>query len=333
MNLSDFDYFLPKELIAQKPLSKRDESKLMAVSKDKIEHKKFKDITGYFSKGDVLVINNTKVFPAKLTGKKETGGIAKVLLIRQIGDLTWECMAQGKNLENKKIIFKNKIYGIIKKSSGNLNNGKTPIVFSKKVNGLLDKIGNAPLPPYIKSDASIKRYNTIYSKNNGSIAAPTAGLHFTKEILNRLRKRGVVIASITLHVGLGTFLPVKTDDLLNHKMHPEHFRISKETADKINSRKGNLFVVGTTSMRALESAAESGKVKPKSGETALFIYPGYRWKLNYKGLITNFHLPKSTLLMLVCAFMGKERIFKAYKEAIRKRYGFYSFGDAMILTK
>ena len=341
MNLSDFDYFLPKELIAQKPISRRDESRLMAVSKSKIEHKKFKNVIDYFSKGDVLVVNDTKVFPAKLVGKKETGGIVKILLVRQVDDFTWECMTQGRNLDNKKIHFESlknsdnskiNFYGTLTKNPNNKNNLQY-IVFPKKINALLDKIGKAPLPPYIKSDASIERYNTIYSKNEGSIAAPTAGLHFTKDIINKLKKKGAVIASITLHVGLGTFLPVKTDSISNHKMHPEHFSISKETADKINSRKGSLFVVGTTSIRALESAVENGKAAPRTGETSLFIYPGYKWKLDYKGLLTNFHLPKSTLLMLVCAFMGKERIFEAYSEAIRKKYRFYSFGDGMILLK
>lgn len=338
MNLSDFDYFLPKGLIAQKPVSKRDESGLMAVSKGKIDHKKFKDIADYFSKGDVIVVNDTKVFPAKLIGKKETGGIVKVLLVKQINDIMWECMAQRKNLANKKIYFESlknsnngkiNFYGTII----NHNNNKNYIIFSKKINGLLGKIGKAPLPPYIKSDADIKRYNTVYSKNEGSIAAPTAGLHFTKGILNKLREKGVVIAAITLHVGLGTFLPVKSEKIERHRMHPEYFSISKKAADKINNRKGSLFVVGTTAIRALESAAENGKVMSKSGETSLFIYPGYKWKLDYDGLITNFHLPKSTLLMLVCAFMGKERIFEAYDEAIRKKYRFYSFGDGLVLLK
>lgn len=345
MKLSDFDYFLPKKLIAQKPLPKRDESSLMVVSKGRIEHKKFKDVADYFSKGDVLAINDTKVFPAKLTGKKETGGIVKILLVKQINNFTWECIAQGRNLDNKKMHFdafkksNNKrinFYGTIRNNSNNKNKNNyniKNIVFSKKINGFLDCIGETPLPPYIKADVDIKRYNTIYSRNEGSIAAPTAGLHFTKEILDKLRKKGIVIATITLHVGLGTFLPVKSKRIEQHKMHPEYFSISKEAADKINHREGKLFVVGTTSIRALESAVRNGKVMPKTGETRLFIYPGYKWKLDYRGLITNFHLPKSTLLMLVCAFIGKERIFEAYHEAIRKKYRFYSFGDGMLLVK
>ncbi|MBI2660657.1 tRNA preQ1(34) S-adenosylmethionine ribosyltransferase-isomerase QueA [Candidatus Woesearchaeota archaeon] len=328
MNLSDFDYFLPKQLIAQKPITKRDESRLMIVSENKIQHKRFRDIADYFSKGDVVVVNDTKVFPAKLIGKKETGGTVRILLVRQNGRLSWECMVQGKNLNNKKIIFNSKIHGTIINK-----NNKNHIIFRKNIWNLLDKIGKTPLPPYIKSDARIGRYNTVYSINEGSIAAPTAGLHFTKKILGKLRKKGVVIAPITLHVGPGTFLPVKSENIEGHRMHPEFFSISRQTADKINNRKGRLFAVGTTSIRALESCAENGNIIPKTGETSLFIYPGYKWKLNYAGLITNFHLPKSTLLMLVCTFMGKELIFRAYNAAIRKKYRFYSFGDAMLLLK
>lgn len=328
MNPGDFDYFLPKELIAQKPITKRDESRLMIVSENKIQHKRFRDIADYFSKGDVVVVNDTKVFPAKLIGKKETGGTVRILLVRQNGRLSWECMVQGKNLNNKKIIFNSKIHGTIINK-----NNKNHIIFRKNIGNLLDKIGKTPLPPYIKSDARIGRYNTVYSINEGSIAAPTAGLHFTKKILGKLRKKGIVIAPITLHVGPGTFLPVKSENIEGHRMHPEFFSISRQTADKINNRKGRLFAVGTTSIRALESCAENGNIIPKTGETSLFIYPGYKWKLNYAGLITNFHLPKSTLLMLVCTFLGKELIFRAYNAAIRKKYRFYSFGDAMLLLK
>ena len=330
MKLKDFDYSLPKELIAQKPLHKMDSSRLMVVSKYKIERKTFSDIADYFSKGDVLVFNDSRVFPAKLIGRKETGGIVKILLIKKINDLLWECLAQGRNFDNKKIIFSNNLCGTIKTSQRDKNQN---ISFSKNIDKLIFKIGKSPLPPYIKEDASLERYNTVYAETDGSIAAPTAGLHFTPELINKLKNKGVTIVAVTLHVGLGTFLPVKEEKIENHRIHSEFFSISKNSAKKINERKGKLFVVGTTAIRALESSVRNNKVIPAAKETDIFIYPGYKWKLRYGGMITNFHLPKSTLLMLVSAFLSKKRIFELYNEAIKERYKFYSFGDCMLLLQ
>ena len=343
MKLEDFNYSLPMDLIAQRPLKQRDKSRLMEVSGDEIGHRKFEDIADCFSNGDILVVNDTKVSPAKLIGKKESGGIVKILLTKQKSDLIWECLAQGKKPANKKIFFnmrvsslrgdlptsREKFFGIIKNAEEN-----HIAAFSKDIAKYLDKIGKAPLPAYIKYDAPIKRYNTVYATKPGSIAAPTAGLHFTPRIIKKIKDKRVLIAPITLHVGLGTFLPVKTENIESHAMHFEYFSISKETADIINERKGKLFVVGTTSIRALESAADiNGELKPTTKETNLFIYPGYKWKLKYDGLITNFHMPKSTLLMLVMAFLSRNRVFEAYNEAIKNQYRFYSFGDAMIILR
>ncbi len=319
MHLNDYNYKLPKELIAQTPLPQRDASRLMVVSSTSLQHKKFTDAVGYFSAGDVLVLNDSKVFPAKLVGIKETGGKVEVLLLKQISSLDWECLVQGKNV--RKILF-GTITGIV---HGNI------ISFSEDICPHLQHLGKTPLPPYIKNEASIERYNTVYAQQEGSVAAPTAGLHFTPELLERLEQKGVVLVKITLHVGLGTFLPVKEETIEHHKMHSEFFSISHEAAERINNRKGRLFVVGTTTIRCLESTAKDGKVQPMTGETSLFIYHGYNWKLDYAGLITNFHLPKSTLLMLVSAFLSSERILEAYEEAISQKYRFYSFGDAMLL--
>lgn len=324
MKLSDYDYSLEKSFIAHHPLEERDESRLLVLS-SKIEHKKFKDIVDYFSKGDVLVLNDSKVFPAKLVGKKETGGKIEVLLMKEVAPLKWECLAQGRKLEGKTVHFGN--------FTGKISREKWRvfITFSEKIP--LHKIGKPPLPPYIKGEARLERYNTVYSSQEGSIAAPTAGLHFTEEVLDKLKQKGVIIAFVTLHIGLGTFLPVKTETITDHDMHSEWFSISKETARAINNRNGGLVVVGTSTLRALESATEEEIVHPTTKTTKLFIHPPYRWKLTYKGLITNFHLPKSTLLMLVSAFLNKNKIKKAYKEAKKRQYRFYSFGDAMLILK
>lgn len=321
MHLSDFAYNLPKELIAQQPLEKRDSSRLMVVYSTSIQHQQFSNILDFFSAGDVLVLNDSKVFPAKLVGKKESGGVVEVLLLKQISDLVWDCLLQGKNV--KKIFF-GAITGVVRDNV---------ISFSEDIRLHLQTLGSTPLPPYIKSPASLERYNTVYAEKTGSVAAPTAGLHFTPELLKKIDDKGVIIAKVTLHVGLGTFLPVKEEQIEQRYLHPEFFSVSKDAADKINNGKGRLFVVGTTTIRALESSAKDGKVSACSKETSIFIYPGYHWKLNYAGLITNFHLPKSTLLMLVSAFSSRERILEAYQEAIAQRYRFYSFGDAMLLLR
>ena len=339
MKVSEFNYNLPEELIAQTPIEKRDESKLMVLDRSKktIEHKIFKDIINYLEPGDVLVRNNTKVIPARLYGKKETGENVEFLLLKNIEKDIWECIVRpgnklhvGTSVTFGDGILKAKILDI-------LPGGTRKVEFEYKgiFNEILDKIGLMPLPPYIHEQLKQKdRYQTVYAKYDGSAAAPTAGLHFTEDLLEELKQKGVVIANVTLHVGIGTFRPVKEDTVENHEMHSEHFYIKKEDAEKINSAKQNgkrVIAVGTTSCRVLETIAdESGKVKETEGDTKIFIYPGYKFKC-LDGLITNFHLPQSTLLMLVSALAGKDYIMQAYEEAVKNRYRFFSFGDAMFI--
>ena len=312
MKVSDFNYELPEELIAQVPIKNRDESRLMILDKQtqKIEHKVFKDIIDYLEPGDCLVRNNTKVIPARLYGKKETGANIEFLLLKNIEDNIWESIVRPGN---------------------KLHNGNYNGIF----NEILDQIGLMPLPPYIHESLEDKnRYQTVYAKYDGSAAAPTAGLHFTDDLLKKIKQKGVEIANVTLHVGIGTFRPVKEDEVEKHDMHSEHFYIKKEDADKINKAKKNgkkIISVGTTSCRVLETVAdESGLVKETEGDTKIFIYPGYKFKC-IDNLITNFHLPKSTLLMLVSALASKELILKAYNEAVQQKYRFFSFGDAMLI--
>lgn len=342
MKVSDFNFELPKELIAQHPIEKRDESRLMVLNKDKIEHRVFKDIIEYLNPGDCLVLNNTKVIPARLYGNKitngENGAAAEVLLLKQLEDDIWEVLVRpGRKLQiGTEISFKdNLLKGTIIES---LEDGKRKIKFEYKgiFNEILDKIGTMPLPPYIKEKLKEKdRYQTIYAKYEGSSAAPTAGLHFTKELLEKIENKGVKIANVTLHVGLGTFRPVQVENIEEHHMHTEHFYIKQEDAEKINNAKKSskrIIAVGTTSCRVLESIADSnGLVKAQEGDTGIFIYPGYKFKC-IDNLITNFHLPESTLVMLVSALAGKENIMKAYKEAIKEKYRFFSFGDSMYIN-
>lgn len=340
MNVADFDYELPEELIAQHPNEKRDEARLMVLNKNTqtIEHKIFKDIIDYLNPGDCLVLNNTKVLPARLYGKKEeTGANVEFLLLKRLEKDTWEVMVRpGRKLKNgTSVVFGD---GILKgKILEVLENGNRKVEFEYEgiFNEVLDKIGLMPLPPYIKESLKEKdRYQTVYAKYEGSSAAPTAGLHFTEELLNSLKKKGVVIANVTLHVGIGTFRPVKVDKVEEHKMHSEHFYIKPEDVEKINKakeQKKRVIACGTTSCRVLESVAdESGKVMPVERDTNIFIYPGYKFKC-IDGLITNFHLPKSTLVMLVSALAGKDYIMKAYAEAVKEKYQFFSFGDAMFI--
>jgi len=330
LSLSDYDYFLPKELIAQEPLKDRSKSRLMVLFKDKIEHRRFFEVIEYLNKGDTLVINDSKVIPAKLKGRKPTGGKIEVLLLKEIEKNAWECLIKGKNLrEGTKLIFKDIEGKIIKRDR------KFVVEFNvEDMRAYLEKHGEMPLPPYIKKELKEKnRYQTIYARKEGSIAAPTAGLHFSKELLNEIRKKGINIAPITLHVSIGTFAPVRSQDITKHKMEAEYFEISKESAEIINKTKGKVIAVGTTVVKALESSSRNGEVVPLHGWSDLFIYPPYEFKSPIKALITNFHLPKSTLLMLVCAFAGRERIFKAYRQAIAEKYRFYSFGDAMLIFK
>ena len=340
MKVSDFKYDLPEELIAQTPIEKRDESRLMILNRktQTIEHKRFKDIINYLNPGDVLVRNNTKVIPARLYGKKETGAKVEFLLLNNIEKDIWEVIVRpGNKLHvGTKVIFAD---GILKANILEVMPGGTRKVefeYNGIFNEILDQIGLMPLPPYIHERLKQKdRYQTVYAKYEGSAAAPTAGLHFTKELLEQIEQNQIQIANVTLHVGIGTFRPVKEETVEAHKMHSEHFYIKQEDADKINNAKKEgkrVIAVGTTSCRVLETIADekTGMVKPIEADTQIFIYPGYKFKC-IDGLITNFHLPESTLLMLVSALAGKDYILKAYNEAVKEKYRFFSFGDAMFI--
>ncbi len=337
---SDYYYDLPKELIAQDPLLKRSDSRLMTLNKKtgEIEHKHFYDIIDFLNPGDCLVLNNTKVIPARLLGtRKDTGAVIELLLLKRLDADTWECLAKpGK---------KAKIGQIIEFGDGILtaevidivDEGSRVVKFTYEgiFEEILDKLGEMPLPPYITHKLEDKnRYQTVYAKFEGSAAAPTAGLHFTEELLDEIRAKGVKIVFVTLHVGLGTFRPVKEDNILNHHMHTEFYRVTKEAADEINLAKSNggrIICVGTTSCRTIESVAdENGKIIPGSGDTSIFIYPGYKFKA-LDCLITNFHLPESTLIMLVSALAGRENVLNAYNIAVKEKYRFFSFGDAMFI--
>ena len=339
MKVSEFNYELPEELIAQTPIEKRDESRLMVLDRNKqtIEHKTFKDIIDYLQPGDCLVRNNTKVIPARIYGKKETGAKVEFLLLKNIEGDIWESIVRpGNKLHvGTKVIFGD---GLLTAEILEIMPGGTrKVQFSYEgiFNEILDKIGLMPLPPYIHEELKDNdRYQTVYAKYNGSAAAPTAGLHFTPELLKKIEEKGVKIANVTLHVGIGTFRPVKEENVENHEMHTEHFYIKQEDVDKINETKKQgkrVIAVGTTSCRVLETIAdENGFVKETEGDTSIFIYPGYQFKC-LDGLITNFHLPQSTLLMLVSALAGKDYILKAYNEAVKENYRFFSFGDAMFI--
>ena len=340
MDVKDFDYDLPKELIAQDPLLDRSSSRLMVLNKDTgaIEHKHFYNIIDYLNPGDCLVINDTKVIPARLFGTKEdTGAQIEVLLLVRKDTYTWECLVRpGKKCKVGTVVSFGE--GLLKGTVIDIAYEGNRIIkfdFDGIWEELLDKLGQMPLPPYITHTLKDKtRYNTVYAEHDGSAAAPTAGLHFTKELLENIEKKGIKIAHVTLHVGLGTFRPVKESDVLKHHMHSEYYIVSKEAADMINAAKaagGRVICVGTTSCRTIESAAdENGILKPQSGWTQIFIYPGYKFKM-LDALITNFHLPQSTLIMLVSALAGRENILNAYNEAVKNEYRFFSFGDAMFI--
>ncbi len=340
MKVSDFDYFLPEELIAQEPIEPRSMSRLMVLNRSdgSIEHRKFKDIINYLEKGDCLVLNDTRVIPARLLGVREdTGGKIEFVLLKKIDKDTWEVILKpGKRAKvGTRFVFGNndlkaEIIDIVEEG-----NRIVRFEYEGVFDEVLDRIGIIPLPPYINKQLSDKeRYQTVYSRKKGSAAAPTAGLHFTKELLEEIKAKGVNIAYLTLHVGLGTFRPVKTEDITKHTMHSEYYDISEEACDIINRTKAaskRVIAVGTTSCRVLETVSdENGFVKPGSGWTDIFIYPGYRFKA-VDALITNFHLPKSTLIMLVSAFASREMILNAYNTAVRERYRFFSFGDAMFI--
>lgn len=340
MDLKDFNYDLPEELIAQDPLEDRSSSRLMVLHKDtgRIEHKIFRDIIDYLNPGDCLVINDTKVIPARLMGiKEDTGAAIEVLLLKRNADDIWECLVKpGKKARTgARIIFGEGL--LVGEIVDVIEDGNRMIKFHYEgiFEEILDKLGQMPLPPYITHKLQDKnRYQTVYAKNEGSAAAPTAGLHFTKELLEKIKEKGVNVVSITLHVGLGTFRPVKVDKIEEHHMHTETFNISKEAADTINRTRaagGRVIAVGTTSCRTLESAAaDDGTIPARSGDTDIFIYPGYKFKA-IDCLITNFHLPESTLIMLVSALAGRDNIMNAYETAVKERYRFFSFGDAMFI--
>ena len=340
MEVSEFNYELPEELIAQVPVKKRDESRLMVLNRENktIEHRSFKDILEYLKPGDCLVRNNTKVIPARLYGKKDTGANIEFLLLKRIEGDYWEVMVRpGRKLQiGTKVTFGEAILQAEILEVLNGGNRKVKFIYNGIFNEILDKIGLMPLPPYIKEKLKDKnRYQTVYAKYEGSAAAPTAGLHFTDELFEKIKEKGIDVANVTLHVGIGTFRPVKVQTVEEHDMHSEHFYIKQEDVDKINNAKKNgnrIIAVGTTSCRVLESIADekTGLVKAYEGDTQIFIYPGYKFKC-IDGLITNFHLPESTLIMLVSAFAGKEYIMKAYKEAVKEKYRFFSFGDAMYI--
>ncbi len=340
MKTADFYYDLPQELIAQGPLLDRSSSRLMHVPLDgeEFEHLHFKDILKFLRAGDCLVINDTKVIPARLYGhKKDTGAVIEILLLKRRENDIWECLVKpGKKARPGAVITfgDGRLTGTILDV---VEEGNRLIQFSYEgiFEEILDALGEMPLPPYITHKLEDKnRYQTVYAKHEGSAAAPTAGLHFTEELLKQVEEKGVRIAHVTLHVGLGTFRPVKVDDVESHHMHSEFYVVEEEQAELINRTKqdgGRVIAVGTTSCRTLESASGAdGILRAGSGWTDIFIYPGYRFKI-LDGLITNFHLPESTLLMLVSALAGKEKIMKAYEEAVRERYRFFSFGDAMLL--
>ena len=340
MKVSDFNYNLPKELIAQVPIKNRDQSRLMVLDRKNktIEHKIFKDIIDYLQPGDCLVRNNTKVIPARLYGvKEETGANVEFLLLKRIDGDIWEVMVKpGKKLmPGVRVEFGNGLLKaeVLEKLEG--GNRKVNFEYNGIFNEILNEIGLMPLPPYIHEKLKEKdRYQTVYAKYEGSAAAPTAGLHFTDELFEKLKEKGVEVANVTLHVGIGTFRPVKVENIEEHDMHSEHFYIKAEDAEKINKakREGHrVIAVGTTSCRVLESVADdNGYVKEVEGDTNIFIYPGYKFKC-LDALITNFHLPESTLIMLVSALAGKDFIMQAYEEAVKEQYKFFSFGDAMFI--
>jgi S-adenosylmethionine:tRNA ribosyltransferase-isomerase len=340
MKVSDFNFYLPEELIAQVPLKDRDESRLMVLDKatGEIQHRKFKDIIDFFEPGDCLVLNDTRVIPARLIGEKEdTGAKIEFLLLKRIDDKRWETLVKpGKRVsEGTRVVFGGgQLIAEVQESRPDGNR-----IVSFEYEGIfetvLDELGQMPLPPYIKEKLEDKeRYQTVYSRAIGSAAAPTAGLHFTNELLKKIEDRGVSIVFLTLHVGLGTFRPVKVENIEEHDMHAEYYELSEKGARVINETKASgkkVIAVGTTSCRTLETIGnEESRVREQSGWTDIFIYPGYKFKI-VDGLITNFHLPESTLIMLVSALAGKEHIMKAYKEAVDNRYRFFSFGDAMFL--
>ncbi len=335
--VSDFDYYLPEELIAQQPVEPRDSSRLMVLNRKEkqIKHRIFRDIIEYLSPGDLLVFNVSKVIPARLYGQKSTGAKIEVLLLEQLEPRTWKCLVKpGKSVKDEtEIIFENNGVKAIGKCVGRAEEGTRIIQFDCD-NEILYKIGKMPLPHYIKNETvPFDRYQTVYAKIEGSVAAPTAGLHFTEELLQKIKEKGIDFAEVVLHVGLGTFRPVKVENLHEHEMHEEYYMVSSETIKKIRetqSNGGRIIAVGTTSVRTLETIARCPESESYSGKSKLFIYPPFEFKI-VNGLVTNFHLPRSTLIMLVSAFAGYDFTMQAYKVAVEQKYRFFSFGDAMFI--
>ena len=339
MKTDDFDYYLPKELIAQTPLSKRDNSRMMVLDKEtgKISDEMFTNLINYLNPGDTIVLNDTKVIPARLIGHKpDTNAVIEVLMLKDLGDDTWECLSKpAKRVKEGTMIKFSDELSCKCVFVGEDGIRRYKFIYNGILLEILDRLGEMPLPPYITEKLKEKdRYQTVYAKNPGSAAAPTAGLHFTKEYLEKIKQKGINIAYVTLHVGLGTFRPVVVEDVTKHDMHSEYYILSKETANLLNEtrRSGKRIVaVGTTSTRVLETIADdNGMFKEQSGNTKIFIYPGYKFK-GIDALFTNFHLPKSTLIMLVSALAGKDNVLKAYNHAVEEKYRFFSFGDCMFI--
>ncbi|MFQ5816225.1 MAG: tRNA preQ1(34) S-adenosylmethionine ribosyltransferase-isomerase QueA [Candidatus Hydrothermarchaeaceae archaeon] len=329
--LSDYEYPLPMELIAQRPLEARSSSRLMVLRRGRVEHRRFDELGELLGDGDVLVMNDTRVIPARMVGRKETGGRVVALLLE--GDSAgWRCLLRGKNIRVGTGIYFGGHRAIVLAKE----NGRYLVEFEGDPIALMEEMGEMPTPPYIKERLrEDERYQTVYSRSLGSLAAPTAGLHFTEDLLERIRGKGVELVTLTLHIGIGTFAPVRVEDPSQHRMEEEYYEISEESASAINRAKKDgrrVVFVGTSTMKAIESASnDDGVVGPGSGHSDLFIHPPYRFKFKTDGLLTNFHLPKSTLLMLVCAYAGRGRVLRAYEEAVRRGYRFFSFGDAMFI--
>ncbi len=329
MRVSEFTYHLPQELIAQRPAEPRENSRLLVLGRS-IEHRLFRDLPEYLRPGDVLVLNNSRVIPARLRGRKSTGGRAELLVLRQLGEREAECL--GRRLREGAEVE----VGGVRARVVERREGKLRVRFSAPLQEVLQRAGEVPLPPYIKEGVEAERYQTVYASRNGSVAAPTAGLHFSEEMLERLRGMGVELCFITLHIGVGTFAPVRCERVEEHVMHEEWYEVPGAAAEALNramEEERRIFAVGTSTIRTLESACQEGRIRAGSGVTELFIYPGYNFRVNYAGMITNFHLPRSTPLLMVCAFAGKDRILEAYRIAVEKRYRFYSFGDAMLILR
>ena len=335
MKLKEFNYFLPQDLIAQKPIRPRDHSRLMVLNRKNhtIINDSFYNINKYLKPNDILVANNSKVIPARLFGQKTTGGKTEILLLRPLKNNLWEIVLKGKGEQNKEIKFSKKLFGVLKQQT---TNQTWEIEFNLTNNSLIKqiyKLGHAPTPPYIKRDSNLQEYQTIYAQSPGSAAAPTAGFHFTKNLIKKLKKQGHEFEFVTLHVGLGTFQPVRTENIEEHQIHTEWGEITKKTAERLNQAKKNkqrIIAIGTTTTRILETFTLKNELISGEKWINTFIYPGYNFKF-IDGLITNFHLPESSLLMLVCAFAEKDFIIQSYKQAVKEKYRFYSFGDAMLI--